>query len=119
LATNRPGIMTPDLYHPVIDCFLRGLPYHFRNVGAVSGTVLLVEISGQSGGQWFLSKRPAKWEFLAQLPQDVASRVTIPESLAWRLFTKGIDRDSARAQIEIQGDANLGEKVLHLTAIVG
>ena len=23
-ATNRPGIMTPDLYHPVLDCFLRG-----------------------------------------------------------------------------------------------
>ncbi len=24
LATDRPGIMTPDLYHPVLDCFLRG-----------------------------------------------------------------------------------------------
>jgi hypothetical protein len=21
LAANRPGIMTPDLYHPVLDCF--------------------------------------------------------------------------------------------------
>jgi hypothetical protein len=25
LATNRPGILTPELYHPVLDCFLRGL----------------------------------------------------------------------------------------------
>jgi hypothetical protein len=24
-ATNLPGIMTRDLYHPVLDCFLRGL----------------------------------------------------------------------------------------------
>jgi uncharacterized protein (TIGR03083 family) len=119
LATNRPGIMAPDLYHPVLDCFLRGLPYHCRGVEAVTGTVLLVAVSGESGGQWFLSKRPTTWEFLRQPAQDVACRVTIPESLAWRLFTKGIDRDSARPQIEIQGDANLGEKVLHLTAIVG
>src|ERR1700756_2513136 len=26
LATNRPGIMLPRLYHPVLDTFLRGLP---------------------------------------------------------------------------------------------
>jgi hypothetical protein len=39
--------------------------------------------------------------------------------LAWRVFTKGINRDSARAQIEIEGDQDLGERVLQLTAIVG
>jgi len=46
-------------------------------------------------------------------------RVRIPQELAWRVFTKGIDRDSARAQIEIEGNRDLGEKVLQLTAIVG
>lgn len=25
LATNRPGILAPELYHPVLDCFMRGL----------------------------------------------------------------------------------------------
>lgn len=34
LATHRPGIMTPDLYHPVLDCFLRGLPHAFLEVKA-------------------------------------------------------------------------------------
>jgi hypothetical protein len=27
LDTGRTGIMTPELYHPVLDCFLRGLPH--------------------------------------------------------------------------------------------
>src|SRR3979490_2556418 len=45
LATNRPGIMTPDLYHPVLDCFLRGLPYVYRNVDVSEGTMLQLEIS--------------------------------------------------------------------------
>jgi hypothetical protein len=54
-------------------------------------------------------------------PSDdkVASRVKIPQELAWRVFTKGIDRDSARAQIAVEGNRDLGEKVLQLTAIVG
>ncbi len=37
-ATGRPGIMTPELYHPVLDCFLRGLPYAWRDVAAPEGT---------------------------------------------------------------------------------
>jgi hypothetical protein len=51
--------------------------------------------------------------------REWASRVSIPQELAWRVFTKGIDRDSARSQIEVNGDRDLGEKVLQLTAIVG
>ncbi|MEO8131678.1 MAG: maleylpyruvate isomerase N-terminal domain-containing protein, partial [Bryobacteraceae bacterium] len=34
LAVDRPGIMTRELYHPVLDCFLRALPYHYRTVPA-------------------------------------------------------------------------------------
>ena len=48
-----------------------------------------------------------------------ASRVTIPQELALRVFTKGIDRELARAQIKVEGDRDLGETVLQLTAIVG
>jgi uncharacterized protein (TIGR03083 family) len=119
LATNRPGIMTPELYHPVLDCFLRGLPHAYRDVAAPVGTVLLLEISGECGGQWFLSRASTRWNFAGRSAEEFASRVTIPQELAWRVFTKGIDRDSARARIEIEGNRDLGEKVLHLTAIVG
>src|SRR6266403_2234910 len=119
LATNRPGIMTPDLYHAVLDCFVRGLPHVYRDVEAPAGTILLLEISGECGGQWFLYRGPTRWNFVSRSAEEFASRVKIAQELAWRVFTKGIDRDSARAQIEIQGNRDLGEKVLRLTAIVG
>ena len=119
LATNRPGIMTPDLYYPVLDCFARGLPHVYRDVDAPAGTILLLEISGECGGQWFLSRAAAGWNFVGAPDKKVASRVTIPQELAWRVFTKGIDRASARRQIAIDGNRDLGEKVLDLTAIVG
>ena len=119
LATNRPGIMTPDLYQPVLDCFVRGLPNVYRDVDVPVGTLLLLEISGECGGQWFLSKGTTRWNFVSRPAGEVASRVIIPQELAWRVFTKGIDRESARMQIALEGKRDLGEKVLDLTAIVG
>lgn len=119
LATNRPGIMTPDLYHPVLDCFVRGLPHLYRDVDVPVGTLLLLEVSGECGGQWLLSKGSTRWEFVTQAVTPPASRVIMPQDLAWRIFTKGIDRDAARAHVKIEGNQNLGQKVLSLTAIVG
>ncbi len=118
-AANRPGIVTPDLYYPVLDCFVRGLPHLYRDVDAPLGTSLLLEISGECGGRWVLTKGSIGWRLAKPSDEKFASRVTIPQELAWRVFTKGIDRDSARARIAVEGDQDLGEKVLQLTAIVG
>ena len=119
LVTNRPGIMTPDLYHPVLDCFVRGLPHAYRQVEAAVGTSLLLEISGECGGRWVLARGSTGWDLRQRLEGEFLSRVTMPQELAWRVFTRGVDRDSARAQIAIEGNRDLGEHVLQLTAIVG
>jgi Mycothiol maleylpyruvate isomerase N-terminal domain len=119
MATNKPGLLTPELYHPVLDCFVRGLPYLYRDVAARLDTLLLLEISGECGGQWFLLKGVEGWRLVKGSIAERTSRVIVPQELAWQVFTKGIDRDSARAQIRIEGDRDLGEEVLHLTAIVG
>jgi uncharacterized protein (TIGR03083 family) len=120
LATNRPGgIITPELYHPVLDCFMRGLPYLFRDVEAEARTTIAVEIRGACGGWWMLRKNESGWGFVEKPDGPIGAQVTIPEELAWRLFTKGISRDEALARVEIAGDRGLGEKVLQLTAIVG
>lgn len=118
LAVNRPGIMTPELYHPVLDCFLRGLPHLYRKTGAPVGTLLLVEITGECGGQWLLSRERDRWKLIKESATEPASRVTIPQEIAWRIFTKGIDRDSAQAQIKMEGDPRLAHLVLELTAVV-
>jgi uncharacterized protein (TIGR03083 family) len=119
LATHRPGIMQPALYHPVLDTFLRGLPHAYRDVAAPVDAALLVEIAGDCGGHWCLLRSGSGWAFTGDLPATITARVTIPQSIAWRIFTKGIDRASARAQLAIQGDAALAGHILDLVAIVG
>jgi hypothetical protein len=118
LAANRPGAMTPELYHPVLDCFLRGLPHLYRDVEEPAGTTILVEISGESGGRWFLRRGAERWSFAGQPPERPGSRIVLPQELAWRLFTKGMDRETARSRTAFEGNRALGERVLELTAIV-
>jgi len=118
LATNRPGIMLPELYHPVLDCFVRALPFLYRDVAAPAGTLVRLEISGDCGGTWLLSRQTSGWALVTDGGGDAASWVIMPQALAWRIFTRGIDREAARALVEIHGDRDLGEKILDLTAIV-
>lgn len=118
-ATNRPGIMTPELYHTVLDCFIRGLPYAFQSVNAPSGTVVSLQILGDCGGIWLLAKPESQWSFVPSSPARPSAQVKIPQQIAWRVFTKGISRPDAIAQSSIEGDRRLGERVFHLTAIVG
>jgi uncharacterized protein (TIGR03083 family) len=119
LATHRPSIMIPALYHPVLETFLRGLPYTYRDVIAPVGTAILVEVSGECGGQWCLVKSDAVWIFADELPSEIAAHIVIPQAIAWRLFTKGVDRETAHPQLTIRGDETLAGHVLELVAIVG
>jgi uncharacterized protein (TIGR03083 family) len=118
LAVGRPGIMTPDLYHPVLDCFMRGLPHAYRDCVREPGTVARIDVSGGCGGSWFLRREPDGWRLVAG-PSDRAHAVTvIPQDIAWRIFTRGIARDAALAQIQVSGDRDLSLHVLGMVAIV-
>ena len=119
LAADRRGIMTPELYHPVLDCFMRGLPHAYRRLAAPVGTTLQFEISGDSGGLWELRRQPGTWSLVTPSPAPALSRVIIPQFIAWRVFTKGIDRASALPQIKVEGNPHLGLHILNMTAIVG
>jgi uncharacterized protein (TIGR03083 family) len=119
LVTHRPGIMIPEFYHPVLETFMRGLPYTYRDVTAPIGTAIQVEVSGDCGGQWCLVNSGAGWIFADELPPAIAAHIVIPQAIAWRLFTKGIDRATAYPQLAVRGDETLAGYVLRLVAIVG
>jgi uncharacterized protein (TIGR03083 family) len=112
LATQRPGAMTPELYHPVLDCFLRGLPHAMGN--EKSDHPVAVEITGDCGGVWRVEPTPQGWQLTAAGFSQ--THVTIPQEIAWRLFTK--DASAPRDAIRIEGDARLAARALSLTAIV-
>lgn len=117
VAVHRPGISSRELYFPVLDTFMRGLPHAFRSVAAADGTTIEVEITGEAGGSWFLQRFPSAWQ-LAESADRPEAKLQIDQELAWRVFTKGVDTEQAAQQVNVTGDRALAQQVLSLVAVL-
>ncbi len=118
-ATSRSALYDPYFLAPVLDTFVRALPHNFRDTMAPAGTTVRFEISGDAGGVWFLYKDERAWTLVLNSASEPASELILPQDTAWRLFTKGIDRQDARARAVIRGDAGLVSPIFATTAIIG
>ncbi|HEY6944187.1 MAG TPA: maleylpyruvate isomerase family mycothiol-dependent enzyme [Candidatus Acidoferrum sp.] len=123
LAVDRPGnarqsLLTRELYYPVLDCFMRALPFTYRSVSAAPGTAVRVTVSGDCGGSWHLHKEETGWRLMGEERGQAAAEIIIPQEIAWRIFTKGIERSSALSHVKITGDRGLALPVLGMVSIV-
>ena len=119
LAVDKPGIMTRELYHPVLDCFMRALPFAYRTVSRKPGACAHFNVPGECGGNWYLYRDVEAWKLVGTSVGEKISETIIPPEIAWRVFTKGIDHASATAQVKVTGDVELGLHVLGMVTIVG
>jgi uncharacterized protein (TIGR03083 family) len=119
LAVNKPGILTREFYFPVLDCFMRALPYSYRDVPAQSGAMVQFNISGESGGSWYLFRDGGAWNLIASPAGEKIAEITIPQEIAWRIFTKGIAPEEAATHARIAGEGAVGLHILNTISIVG
>jgi len=117
-AVNRPGLKQPQFFAPVLDAFVRALPHTYREVEAEADTLLLLTISGEAGGNWFLLKEVDAWKLYLETKKEAAATVIIPQDVAWQLFTKGISKTEAQKSIQLLGDQQLGAKMLDMVSII-
>jgi hypothetical protein len=114
-------IMSPRLFHPCLDTFMRALPYTFRAFDAPDGTLVAVVIMGEAGGEWFLARENGQWRQTKTPPGTPRSTVTMSQDVAWKLVTKRRTRQQAEAEfaeIHIDGDRGLGAHVLDTVSVM-
>jgi len=119
LATGRDGIMTPELYHPVLETFMRALPFTYRNVIAPERTCVRVTVQGDCGHPWWLVRGHSAWKLTTSPHDRETAGIQVPQDIAWRIFTKGIDKEAAQAIAVIDGDKHLADHFFTTLAIVG
>jgi uncharacterized protein (TIGR03083 family) len=120
MAVARPGIMTPRLYGPVLDTFMRALPHAYRAVPSAVGDGVRIRVDGECGGEWLLRREQEGWRLVhAGEPVRALAATTIPQDVAWQIFTKAVSAAAARPLVTIDGDEPVGAAVLHMIAIVG
>jgi uncharacterized protein (TIGR03083 family) len=117
VAVDRPGISGRELYFPVLETFMRGLPHAFRSTPAREGTMVEVQVTGEAGGSWFLQRCDSSWQLVESAgPADAT--LHMDQELAWRVFTKAVDTQTALEQVQTTGDRLLATKALSLVAVL-
>jgi len=124
LAVAPPGspaaseILTRELYHPVLDTFVRALPRTYAQIDAPENAAVKISISGEAGGAWFLVRKSDTWHITKAAPASLAdAEVTIPQDLSWRLFTNSFPAE-ARASVQTHGDARLAAPLFQAVAVM-
>jgi hypothetical protein len=117
-ATGRTPLYDPYFLAPVLDAFVRALPYSFRDAPAAAGTLINIKISGEAGGSWFLRRSPDHWELVLDADATPATEVALPQDAAWKLFTKGMDGEMARGLSAITGNSDLASPLFTTIAVI-
>src|SRR3954463_4498353 len=101
-AVGAPGLTGRTWLHPTLDVFVRVLPFTYRNVEAAPGSSVGFDIRGEAGGVWTLIREGSGWSLFVGSHQAASTTITLDQDTAWKLFSKGLDRDSARSRIQFQ-----------------
>jgi uncharacterized protein (TIGR03083 family) len=117
-AVGAPGLTSRRWLHPTLDIFVRALPFSYHRVAAPAGRSVRVVIEGEAGGVWTLVRSAEGWRLFAGGEAGPAATVSLDQGAAWKLFSKGLDRESARRSIRIEGDPNLGQPLLDALAVM-
>lgn len=117
-AVNKPGIMDREFFFPLIQTFMMALPHTYRNMTAVEGAVVSVQVVGEAGGKWNIKRQNGSWQFTTEnVKSDTI--IELDPDTAWKLFTKALDKTTTEKRIKISGDVKLAEPIYKMTAIMG
>jgi uncharacterized protein (TIGR03083 family) len=117
-AVGAHPITDARLLSPVIETFMRALPYRYREVQANDGEAVLVSIEGGAGGQWVLVRTPANWHLEKGRHDNPGASLVLDQDTAWRHFTKGITREELERRVQVSGAAGLAEPFLTSLAVM-
>jgi uncharacterized protein (TIGR03083 family) len=117
-ATSRPGLTGREFLAPVLETFLRALPFTLRDADAALGAQVQVTITGDAPMRWVATREGRGW----WLDRGAAARplalIEADGDTIWRLCTRGITPQAARARVRVHGDLALAGQVLEMVSII-
>jgi uncharacterized protein (TIGR03083 family) len=118
-AVGAPELSSRRIFAPVLSTFVFAMPWTYRSVVADESATVTLQITGEAGGEWTLQREDNAWRLYAGSPEYPTARVTLDQSIAWRLYTKGMTISEAEPHARIDGDAHLGKVALRMVSVIG
>ncbi len=117
-AFGDAAIQRPNLYHPVLETFMRALPHHYRGVEAADGASVRLTVAGDAGGSWHLSRRESVWQLsLEPGPREVAF-VEVRQESVWKILTRFGRETVPPEHVRVGGDERLARRFLTMVCII-
>ncbi len=117
-AFGDPDIQNPILYRPVLETFMRALPYHYRNISASRGTIVRITVVGDAGKSWYLKRTKNAWQLQLEPSETVSAFTELKQESAWKILTKFGEEEVPSSAIKIGGDAAIANHVLTMVCIM-
>lgn len=114
---DEQELLKQKWYLPYLDTSIRALPYHYRDVEGKYEDIVKFTFWGKTEKSWFLHYDNG-WELLTSINKEPMCEVKIGDTYAWKIFTKGINREEAIANSKIIGEKKLGEKIFDMIAVM-
>jgi uncharacterized protein (TIGR03083 family) len=114
-AVGREPLYDPVYLAPVLDTFLRALPFAYRDVAAADGTSVMVRIEEDA---WTLVRESARWCLYRGEAASPTTTIELPADAAWRLVTKGLTAEQSTARAAITGNSDYANALFAMVCIV-
>ena len=117
-SVGKPGLKEHKFLSPVLETFILALPRTFNKVKAENGTSIVLSLTGSVRKQWTLNIHFGEWRLYEGIAEDYQVNVVIEDDVAWRIFSNEISPVEAKKLVQIDGNQQLGEKVLETVSII-
>ena len=110
-------LYSKEFHLPYLETSMRALPHHYRSVRGNQNDVIKINVVGDNKCTWTLVWKEVQWELnTAELKSTC--EISIPEDIAWRIFTKGIRIEEAIGKSKIEGSTVFGNHFFDMVAVM-
>jgi uncharacterized protein (TIGR03083 family) len=118
-AAGLPLLDDPEFLGPVVDTFMRALPFTLRDCDAPKGKQVSYSVSGAGGGTWTATRFADGWTLDRCAPSRAPiAKVSTDPAAFWRLCTQNVRLDDVQDRVNTQGDEQLCATMLTMVSII-
>ncbi len=117
-AVAKPRLLEPHWMAPLLDLSVRALPHAYDSVAASAGSVVTLEVSGETSGTWSIVRDTSRWQLRRGRPHQPDAIVTVSADDAWRMFYNALAGDALAQRVKVEGKTDLAAPLLRARSVI-
>ena len=117
-AVSKPRLLEPKWMTPLLDLSVRALPHAYAQVAASVGSVVTLDVTGETTGTWSIVREMSRWQLRRGRPEQPDAIVTVPADDAWRMFYNALSGDALAQRVTVEGKTDLAAPLLRARSVI-